>query len=364
MAADARDAVRRLPEVRRRQRRARGPLHRRRRSTPRSARGEGFARRVPRRDRRATWTRCASCSSARRCSPARRASARRCWPAGRPAEAVAALRVADLPDGAGGRALPRAARARSACRTTPTRRRSSPATARRSPPTSCRCGCAARASCGLSLESQRRHLPLAAARPPRRPDRPRRWRHERRAPARLPRAAQARADRRARGHRAARRDRARSARAGLCRTDLHIQEGQWAEKSGVELPYTPGHENAGWVHEIGSGVTNVEVGDTVIVHPLITCGLCRPAAPATTALRRTARSRASPRRRLRRAAKTTARSVVKLDPSLEPEGHRRAGRRRADRLSTRSRRRSRCSAPARARSSSAPAASATSASSA
>src|ERR1700693_491953 len=63
--------------------------------------------------------------------------------------------------------------------------------------------------------------------------------------------------------------------AGLCRTDLHIQEGQWAEKSGVALPYTPGHENAGWVHEIGSGVTNVEVGDTVIVHPYISCGLCR-----------------------------------------------------------------------------------------
>ena len=64
--------------------------------------------------------------------------------------------------------------------------------------------------------------------------------------------------------------------AGLCRTDLHIQEGQWAEKSGVKLPYTPGHENAGWVHEIGSGVTNVEVGDTVIVHPYISCGLCLP----------------------------------------------------------------------------------------
>ena len=44
---------------------------------------------------------------------------------------------------------------------------------------------------------------------------------------------------------------------------------------GVELPYTLGHENAGWVHEIGSAVTNVEVGDTVIVHPLVTCGLCR-----------------------------------------------------------------------------------------
>jgi NAD+-dependent secondary alcohol dehydrogenase Adh1 len=64
--------------------------------------------------------------------------------------------------------------------------------------------------------------------------------------------------------------------AGLCRTDLHIQEGQWADKSEVALPYTPGHENAGWVHEIGSGVTNVEVGDTVIVHPFISCGLCLP----------------------------------------------------------------------------------------
>ena len=29
------------------------------------------------------------------------------------------------------------------------------------------------------------------------------------------------------------------------------------------------------MHEVGSAVTNVEVGDTVIVHPFITCGLCR-----------------------------------------------------------------------------------------
>ena len=48
--------------------------------------------------------------------------------------------------------------------------------------------------------------------------------------------------------------------AGLCRTDLHIVEGQWAEKSGVQLPYTIGHENAGWVREVGSAVTNVAVG--------------------------------------------------------------------------------------------------------
>ncbi|MHA7239271.1 NAD(P)-dependent alcohol dehydrogenase [Arthrobacter sp. TMS1-12-1] len=63
--------------------------------------------------------------------------------------------------------------------------------------------------------------------------------------------------------------------AGVCRTDLHILEGQWAEKSQVHLPYTIGHENAGWVHAVGSAVTNVGVGDKVILHPLVTCGLCR-----------------------------------------------------------------------------------------
>jgi NAD+-dependent secondary alcohol dehydrogenase Adh1 len=63
--------------------------------------------------------------------------------------------------------------------------------------------------------------------------------------------------------------------AGVCRTDLHIMEGQWAERQNPTLPYTLGHENAGWVHEVGSAVTNVQVGDTVILHPAPTCGLCR-----------------------------------------------------------------------------------------
>lgn len=62
--------------------------------------------------------------------------------------------------------------------------------------------------------------------------------------------------------------------AGVCRTDLHIVEGQWAEKSGVELPYVIGHENAGTVVEVGSAVGNVAVGEKVILHPLVTCGLC------------------------------------------------------------------------------------------
>ncbi len=63
--------------------------------------------------------------------------------------------------------------------------------------------------------------------------------------------------------------------AGLCRTDIHVVEGQWAELTGIQLPYIIGHENSGWVEEVGSAVTNVEVGDAVILHPLMTCGLCR-----------------------------------------------------------------------------------------
>src|ERR1700691_2782697 len=63
--------------------------------------------------------------------------------------------------------------------------------------------------------------------------------------------------------------------AGVCRTDLHIILGQWDAAMGTPLPYILGHENAGWVHEVGSAITTVAVGDTVILHPTPTCGLCR-----------------------------------------------------------------------------------------
>ena len=62
--------------------------------------------------------------------------------------------------------------------------------------------------------------------------------------------------------------------AGLCRTDLHIIEGIWRSKVAVQLPYIPGHENAGWVQEVGSSVRRVKRDDAVIVHPLVTDGLC------------------------------------------------------------------------------------------
>jgi NAD+-dependent secondary alcohol dehydrogenase Adh1 len=108
--------------------------------------------------------------------------------------------------------------------------------------------------------------------------------------------------------------------AGLCRTDLHIQEGQWAEKSGVKLPYTPGHENAGWIHEVGSAVTNVEVGDTVIVHPFITCGLCSACRRGDDMHCENGSFPGINRDGgFAEFLHTSARSVVKLAPGLEPK---------------------------------------------
>src|SRR2546427_9148648 len=108
--------------------------------------------------------------------------------------------------------------------------------------------------------------------------------------------------------------------AGLCRTDLHIIEGQWAEKSGVKLPYTLGHENAGWVEEIGSAVSNVAVGDTVIVHPLITCGLCRACRAGNDMhCSNSAFPGINTDGGFATFLKTGARAVVKLDPSLAPK---------------------------------------------
>jgi NAD+-dependent secondary alcohol dehydrogenase Adh1 len=108
--------------------------------------------------------------------------------------------------------------------------------------------------------------------------------------------------------------------AGLCRTDLHIIEAQWAEKTNVKLPYTLGHENAGWVHEIGSAVSNVVMGDTVIVHPLITCGLCR-ACRAGNDMHciDSAFPGIDTDGGMANLLKTNARAVVKLDPSLAPK---------------------------------------------
>lgn len=107
--------------------------------------------------------------------------------------------------------------------------------------------------------------------------------------------------------------------AGLCRTDLHVMEGQWADKMSPTLPYIIGHENAGWVRQVGSAVTNVAPGDTVILHPLVTCGLCRACRAGDDV--HCAQSEFPGMSRDGGMAEyllTNARAVVKLDPSLRP----------------------------------------------
>lgn len=66
--------------------------------------------------------------------------------------------------------------------------------------------------------------------------------------------------------------------AGFCRTDIHLWLGQFEafhEQAGITpLPFLCGHENAGTVVEVGSGVTHISVGDSVLLHPQGTCGYC------------------------------------------------------------------------------------------
>src|SRR3954465_10283781 len=59
--------------------------------------------------------------------------------------------------------------------------------------------------------------------------------------------------------------------AGICHSDAHYRAG----KSRVDpLPLTLGHEVAGGVEGVGSGVTDFKRGDRVCLHYLATCGNC------------------------------------------------------------------------------------------
>jgi NAD+-dependent secondary alcohol dehydrogenase Adh1 len=108
--------------------------------------------------------------------------------------------------------------------------------------------------------------------------------------------------------------------AGVCRTDLHIILGQWDERMGTPLPYTLGHENAGWVSEVGSAVTNVAVGDTVILHPTPTCGLCHAcrAGDDMHCVNSTFPG-LSTDGGMAEYLLTSARACIKLDPSTQPK---------------------------------------------
>ncbi|TQM43339.1 NAD(P)-dependent alcohol dehydrogenase [Pseudonocardia cypriaca] len=108
--------------------------------------------------------------------------------------------------------------------------------------------------------------------------------------------------------------------AGVCRTDLHILEGQWAAAMSPQLPYVIGHENAGWVHAVGDGVTNVAVGDTVILHPQPSCGLCLACRRGNDMHCANAffPGLSDNDGGMAEYLRTTARACVKLDPSTNP----------------------------------------------
>ena len=61
---------------------------------------------------------------------------------------------------------------------------------------------------------------------------------------------------------------------GVCHTDLHYREGGIND----EFPFLLGHEAAGVVSAVGEGVTNVAVGDYVILNWRAVCGQCRACA--------------------------------------------------------------------------------------
>src|SRR5687768_7997555 len=57
---------------------------------------------------------------------------------------------------------------------------------------------------------------------------------------------------------------------GVCRSDWHA----WRGHDPVPLPNTPGHELAGVVAEVGTGVTRWRPGDRVTVPFVCGCGVC------------------------------------------------------------------------------------------
>jgi alcohol dehydrogenase, propanol-preferring len=61
--------------------------------------------------------------------------------------------------------------------------------------------------------------------------------------------------------------------AGACHSDLHLLDAPAGSQS-MRLPFTLGHENAGWVETMGPGATGFVPGDPVLVYGPWGCGLC------------------------------------------------------------------------------------------
>ncbi len=61
---------------------------------------------------------------------------------------------------------------------------------------------------------------------------------------------------------------------GVCGSDIHYFTSGRIGEQVVQYPFTVGHECAGTIVEIGSDVTDLQVGDRIAVEPAVTCGRC------------------------------------------------------------------------------------------
>lgn len=116
---------------------------------------------------------------------------------------------------------------------------------------------------------------------------------------------------------------------GLCHSDVHFMHGT----SGTDFPYVVGHEVTGRVSALGPDASGTQVGDTVVVAPMVPCGQCRqcaggrPAACAARLLRRPAIPLADGTPGtpvlgvggLAERVLVPARNVVAIDPRVPPE---------------------------------------------
>jgi L-iditol 2-dehydrogenase len=75
----------------------------------------------------------------------------------------------------------------------------------------------------------------------------------------------------------------KSAKAGLCRTDLELLKGEVPDQW-VRYPLIPGHEWSGTVAEVGADVTELAVGDRVVSEGMIPCNRCRRCKEGATNL--------------------------------------------------------------------------------
>jgi NAD+-dependent secondary alcohol dehydrogenase Adh1 len=106
--------------------------------------------------------------------------------------------------------------------------------------------------------------------------------------------------------------------AGLCRTDLHVLNGVFADLC-LPPPFVMGHETAGWIHAVGPEVEGFAVGDAVIVHPYLTCGRCPPCRLGDDQLCERFRfSGAMVDGGFADLVATSARSLVKVSPTADP----------------------------------------------